>query len=367
MRSEVIVGVIGPAAVSIVNSSASVQPRAAQVHDGLAGAVARQLGLGAVRVEDPKVGRPSRGPRSSTAAGRRRSRSRSAGRRSRLMRGAVSSQGRLLCLEDHVVVAEGRPLLERRSPVVRSQERDYFARHVGVLAPGAVDLGGRRCIFRIQVSWRRAYCHWAVRIAASSPSSSSSKPIAARAVRDAPAASALRDLLGGALARPSASTRASMRARSSSRSVVRPTSTVGPPQPLAPELARRARPLDPARGEARSASRSASRRAGARSRRGRPASSACSASGPRSAISASTSSRIAGGYRRAQLELRERRAHVEARPADQDRPAALGQQPVDLGVRALGEAPGRELLGDGDERRPAGARAARAPRRSPRR
>ena len=40
--------------------SASVQPRAAQVHDRLAGAVARQLGLRAVGVEDPQAGDEAR-------------------------------------------------------------------------------------------------------------------------------------------------------------------------------------------------------------------------------------------------------------------------------------------------------------------
>ena len=52
------------------------------------------------------------------------------------------------------------------------------------------------------------------------------------------------------------------------------------------------------------------------------------------------------GHRRAQVELGERRAHVEARPADDDRAAPLVEQSVDLGVGERGEAPGRKLLVD---------------------
>ena len=51
-----IVGVTAPALVMIENVSSSVQPALAQVEDRLAGAVARQLGLGAVGVEDPQLG-----------------------------------------------------------------------------------------------------------------------------------------------------------------------------------------------------------------------------------------------------------------------------------------------------------------------
>ncbi len=53
---DVIVGRISPAAVWIENVSLSVQPAPAQVQDRLARAVARQLGLGAVGVEDPQPG-----------------------------------------------------------------------------------------------------------------------------------------------------------------------------------------------------------------------------------------------------------------------------------------------------------------------
>ncbi len=55
-----IVGRISPAAVWIEKWSGSVQPRAAQVEDRLARAVARQLGLGAVGVEDPQPGDEAR-------------------------------------------------------------------------------------------------------------------------------------------------------------------------------------------------------------------------------------------------------------------------------------------------------------------
>ena len=64
-----------------------------QVEDRLAGAVARELGLGAVRVEDPQLGDVAvvRGPR--RAAGSRRSRRRSGARRSAGSARGVSSQG----------------------------------------------------------------------------------------------------------------------------------------------------------------------------------------------------------------------------------------------------------------------------------
>ena len=53
---EVIVGRISPAAVWIENVSVVGPAAAAQVQDRLARAVARQLGLGAVGVEDPQPG-----------------------------------------------------------------------------------------------------------------------------------------------------------------------------------------------------------------------------------------------------------------------------------------------------------------------
>ena len=52
-----------------------------------------------------------------------------------------------------------------------------------------------------------------------------------------------------------------------------------------------------------------------------------------------------GGYRRAHLELGQRRSQVEAGAADDDRAAPRVEQAIDLGVRQLGEAPSRELLG----------------------
>ena len=47
-----------------------------------------------------------------------------------------------------------------------------------------------------------------------------------------------------------------------------------------------------------------------------------------------------GGDGRAEVELRERRAQVEAGAADDDRAPALGQQRVDLGVGGAGELAG---------------------------
>ena len=54
-------------------------------------------------------------------------------------------------------------------------------------------------------------------------------------------------------------------------------------------------------------------------------------------------------HRRAQLEVGERGAQVEAGPADDDRAAPGRQQAVDLGVRELGEAPGANSSSIGDE------------------
>ena len=72
-------------------------------------------------------------------------------------------------------------------------------------------------------------------------------------------------------------------------------------------------------------------------------------------------------HRRAQLDVGQRRAQVEAGAADDDRAPACGEQGVDLGVGQLGEAPGAELARRRRRTRAGGARAARAPRRSPRR
>ena len=59
-----------------------------------------------------------------------------------------------------------------------------------------------------------------------------------------------------------------------------------------------------------------------------------------------------GGNGRAQLELGKSRAQVQARPAHDDRPPPLLEERIDLAVRELREAAGRELLGgirDADE------------------
>ena len=49
--------------------------------------------------------------------------------------------------------------------------------------------------------------------------------------------------------------------------------------------------------------------------------------------------------RRAQVEVGQGGAQIEPGSPDHDRPPALGEQAVDLGVRELGEAAGAELLG----------------------
>ena len=359
----VIVGVTSPALVMIVNVSASVQPGVAQVEDRLAGAVARELGLRAVGVEDPQLGDVALVGGRARAAGCRPSRRRSAARRSagsapRSAPRAAPSRSTI-----DVVVAERLPLLEPHpaQAIARQlEQRDDLAPRPRRRRGRVRSISATSSIRRIQVSWRRAKRHCARFIASTSPASSSSKPIAARAVREAPAASALRDLLLAPRAATISSTRASIRARSASRSTVSPTSSVGhaqalAPQPVAGGVRRRSRAA-----RARSGARSACGRWGARPEASSGASSACSASGPRSASSASTSARTSDGHRRAQLELGERGAHVEAGAADDDRPPALGEQLVDLGVRERRRTGRPRTPRRSARTRPAGARAARA-------
>src|SRR5262249_4630031 len=62
----------------------------------------------------------------------------------------------------------------------------------------------------------------------------------------------------------------------------------------------------------------------------------------------------AGRHRWAQVELREGGTQVEPRASDDDRPPALVEQRVDLGVGSLGVAAGAELLARLDYREQAG-------------
>ena len=131
----------------------------AQVEDRLAGAVARQLGLRAVRVEDPQARDEAGLRRARRARARRRRRARSAGRTAAAPARAVSSNGTLGGLDDEVVVAQGLPLLEAhgghhadsrarsaacssRRHLVGRAARHVDRRHVGELAhPGELALG----------------------------------------------------------------------------------------------------------------------------------------------------------------------------------------------------------------------------------
>ena len=110
-RREVLRGQLGPAHVDRAGGRAgdaradlagrrldrervAVGPAvAAQVHDRLAHAVAGQLGLRAVGVEDAQLRRRSRAPRAPRAAARRRSRCRCAARRAPGLAPGVSSNG----------------------------------------------------------------------------------------------------------------------------------------------------------------------------------------------------------------------------------------------------------------------------------
>ena len=76
----------------------------------------------------------------------------------------------------------------------------------------------------------------------------------------------------------------------------------------------------------------------------RRASSAWSSRGPRSRIRRAQRSRTAGVRWRAQLELGQRRPQVQPGAADDDRPPAVGERAVDLGVRQLRVAAGAERL-----------------------
>ena len=122
---------------------------AAQVEDRLARAVARQLGLGAVGVEDAQVGDVpgSSAGRAEHAVGEHAE----VPRAERRTRAARQLKRELVALDDQVVVAERLPLLEshpaaesRISTATSSAERPVTS--IGV-TPASL---------RIQASWRRA-------------------------------------------------------------------------------------------------------------------------------------------------------------------------------------------------------------------
>ena len=125
VAAPVIVGRISPALVRIENSSRVGPAARAQVEHRLAGAVARQLGLRAVRVEDPQLGDVARRRRPARAAGSPSEPTPKCGSQIRRTRSGVSSHGSVVALDDHVVVAERLPLLEphRRSSACASARR----------------------------------------------------------------------------------------------------------------------------------------------------------------------------------------------------------------------------------------------------
>ena len=130
---------VGPAAV-------------AQVQDRLAGAVARQLGLRAVGVEDPQLGDVpgSRGLESSSTPSANRPK---CGVAQQPHTRGGQLEGKLVALDDQVVVAEGLPLLEAHRHGVYGVED--LARDGRRVPPGHVD-HVHAASLRIQVSWRRA-------------------------------------------------------------------------------------------------------------------------------------------------------------------------------------------------------------------
>ena len=205
--------------------------------------------------------------------------------------------GQRVALDDDVVVAERLPLLEphRRPGYPRSEQprrsraatsassrpravdrRDVLhPPHPGELAAGEAPLGA---LHRLDVAAR-----------------------AARRSRSPPArcarrrrASALRTS-SSAPRRTISSTRASIRARSSSRSIVSPTSGVGTRRPLAPEPLRRSGGRRSRAARARSGGRSACGRSGARPRRAPARARREAPPGRARSRSASTSARTSEG------------------------------------------------------------------------
>ena len=126
---------------------------AAQVHDRLAGAVARELGLRAVGVEDPQLGHEAALARAARAAARRRRRRR-VGVAQPATRAGVSSKGSSSRLDDEVVVAERLPLLELHG--ARESTRARICRATSRGSRPVTSIGSTPASLRIHVSWRRA-------------------------------------------------------------------------------------------------------------------------------------------------------------------------------------------------------------------
>ncbi len=321
-----IVGRISPAAVRIVNSSSSVHPAAPQVERRLAGAVAGQLGLRAVGIEDPQLGdmvaaRRARQQQDPVGADpevrRRRSAARAPASAPRAARRAPRSRSRCPA-----------PATSRTSSAARSLDGrsigDDLVRDLVVAAPRAVDqldarhlahpgelaarVGALGALHRLDVAGEELV----------EPERGAGRARGARRVRGA-------SLLRGAPRRPSRppARRCGLPARRG-RST-RPTAGSGGAAARSTALRRRAAAARCRRAGARRGERSACGRSGARRPRAPESSSACSASGPRSAISRSTWSRSSARTGGRSSMSDERGAQVEARSADHDRPAVPRQ------------------------------------------
>ena len=307
---------------------------AAQVQDRLAGAVAGQLGLGPVGVEDPQARRRSRARRWRRAAARRRSRCRCAARTARRTRAGVSSKGSVLVLDDHVVVAQRLPLLERHAGRVSSNSS---ATSSGVAA-GDVDERRRRaaCASRSAGAGRSGAC------GASSPRRRRRAARRSRGpcgrCRRRPAASAA-STSSAAPAATMASTRASIAAvqrlavhdqaeRGGSGGGCARSRAAGPLGRLlagVEQLERADEALAVVGVDGRCRLGVAARRA-ARGRR----------RGPSASTAARQRSRAAGVGRRAQVELGQRGAQVQAGAADDDRAAARRRSSASISAWASG-------------------------------
>ena len=254
----------------------------------------------------------------------------------RRIRSAVSSQGSASRSTIDVVVAERLPLLEphRRRGYPRSSAATISAATSASLAPAAVDHASTPSILphpgQLAAGEAPLGALHRLDVAGEQLLEADRRARRPRGARRVGAARPPPRRPAGPSRRPG---RRSAPA-SSSRSIVRPTSSRRMAQPLASTARRRvacgAIPSRCELGQPRDPLAVVGVHA---ARRARASSSACSASGPAlGELAPRPRARTSDGHRRAQLELGERRAHVEAGAADDDRAPALGEQRVDLGV-----------------------------------
>ena len=362
-----IVGRISPAAVWIENCRCVGPAAAAQVHDRLARAVARQLGLRPVGVEDPqRATNPARRRRRAPARRRRRSPVCAVAQRRHAL--GRQRERQRVALDDDVVVAQRLPLLEahRRAilPTARAPRRparDPSRRPARRPAACAATSAG---------AWRNCAC------GASSP------PRRRPAARRTPAPCARVGRRAGGVrgahlvdragrdhrVHARVDPRVERRRGPSSRAIRRVGWRVslvhswfsaggGSSAPIASSSS--ARTIRWRSVGAISAAARGARRASSRVQRG---------SAARRDLGLPARARTSGGARRLEVEVGQCGAQVEAGPADDDRRRSLRRAARrSPRARAARNSPALKRRVDRQERRAAGARAARAPARSRRR